>query len=267
MISVSAHLRSEIGRHRTGPLIMDFPGVPAPGRDGRPASTWWTDLNGGHRDGEHRKRKDERGTSVRPSSPMPPMDSVTQIGSPENRASYSGAAAWTFGPALAAAGLAAASAASGQHVPARRTRAGGVRARQGPAVPAGRRHRADRATGGPGVPRPVADGRAGQPQRPRRPGECGDRYREVTVDGNRARRGRGPHRAVGRGRPPALGRPRSDGREPAQPGSRRQDVADQPGGAPGVVLRRPAHRSPRGPGNTAVREGPVRCSGAGGSPS
>lgn len=30
-------------------------------------------------------------TTVRPSSPMPPMDSVTQVGSPENRAShYSG---------------------------------------------------------------------------------------------------------------------------------------------------------------------------------
>src|SRR5690625_7365855 len=37
-----------------------------------------------------KKRNEVRVTSGRPSSPMPPMDSVTQVGSPENRASYSG---------------------------------------------------------------------------------------------------------------------------------------------------------------------------------
>src|SRR5262249_18736048 len=37
-----------------------------------------------------RKRKLVRVTSVRPSSPMPPIDSVTQVGSPANSSSYSG---------------------------------------------------------------------------------------------------------------------------------------------------------------------------------
>ncbi len=37
-----------------------------------------------------RKRNELLVTSVRPSSPMPPMLSVTQVGSPENSASYSG---------------------------------------------------------------------------------------------------------------------------------------------------------------------------------
>src|SRR5664279_6273606 len=34
-------------------------------------------------------RKELRVTSGRPSSPIPPIDSVTQVGSPENRLSYS----------------------------------------------------------------------------------------------------------------------------------------------------------------------------------
>ena len=36
------------------------------------------------------KRKLVFVTSVRPSSPMPPIDSVTQVGSPANKSSYSG---------------------------------------------------------------------------------------------------------------------------------------------------------------------------------
>ncbi|CSB91388.1 Uncharacterised protein [Vibrio cholerae] len=39
---------------------------------------------------EFRKRKLVRVTSVRPSRPIPPIDSVAQIGSPENSSSYSG---------------------------------------------------------------------------------------------------------------------------------------------------------------------------------
>ncbi len=35
-------------------------------------------------------RKEFRVTRWRPSSPMPPIDSVTHVGSPENSASYSG---------------------------------------------------------------------------------------------------------------------------------------------------------------------------------